>query len=268
MNYYPHHIGDFNNSTRHLTRIERSIYRDMIELYYDTEQPLLRDVKALCRRLLARTEEEVTAVEQVLNEFFTETEQGWFHDRCDEEIQKYHANISNKSAAGKASAEARAAARAASNKGFASNSTDVEQPLNTRATNQEPRTNNQEPDIKKPSAPKAAQEMYPQEFEQVWSEYPKRPGASKKDSFKAWNARLKAGVPASDILQGVRNYASYVKTKGTEPDFIKQPATFFGPDEHYKADWTVHPAAQKQGFKGQPAADNFAALNYGQAGKL
>lgn len=108
---------------------------------------------------------------------------------------------------------------------------------------------------------------YPQEFEEVWAEYPKRPGASKKDSFKAWTARLKAGVPASDILQGVRNYAAYVKTKKTEPDYIKQPATFFGPDEHYKADWTVHPATQKQGAKA-PAADNFAAYNYGTAGKL
>jgi len=48
MNYYPHHIGDFNSATRHLTRIERSVYRDLIELYYDTEAPLSRDVDKLC----------------------------------------------------------------------------------------------------------------------------------------------------------------------------------------------------------------------------
>ena len=29
MNFYQHHIGDFNNATRHLTRLERSIYRDL-----------------------------------------------------------------------------------------------------------------------------------------------------------------------------------------------------------------------------------------------
>ena len=158
MNYYPHHIGDFNNATRHLTRIERSIYRDMIELYYDTEKPLLRDVKALCRKLVARTDEEVTAVEQVLNEYFTETEQGWFHDRCDSEIHAYQQNINKKSAAGKASAEARAAAKAASspeqsqvNQGT---STGVEQVLNERATNQEPITNNYKP--LKPKAGRAS----------------------------------------------------------------------------------------------------------------
>ena len=30
MNYYPHHIGDFDYATRHLTRVERSIYRVLI----------------------------------------------------------------------------------------------------------------------------------------------------------------------------------------------------------------------------------------------
>ncbi|RQW14692.1 DUF1376 domain-containing protein [Rhodobacteraceae bacterium CH30] len=99
MNYYPHHIGDFNSATRHLTRIERSVYRDLIDLYYDTEAELTLDFNALCRLIIARSDEERTAVEQVLNEFFTKTEQGWFHDRCDDEIQKYRANISAKSAA-------------------------------------------------------------------------------------------------------------------------------------------------------------------------
>lgn len=146
MNYYPHHIGDFNNATRHLTRIERSIYRDMLELYYDTEQPLTTDVKALCRKLIARTDEEVTAVQQLLNEFFTETEHGWTNDRCDMEICRYHEHISNKSSAGKASAEARAAAKAAALASRAGeDSTGVEQVLYSRSTNQEPGTSNQEP---------------------------------------------------------------------------------------------------------------------------
>lgn len=52
MNFYPHHIGDFNNATRHLTRVERSVYRDLIELYYDTECPLNNDLEKLFRRAL------------------------------------------------------------------------------------------------------------------------------------------------------------------------------------------------------------------------
>lgn len=149
MNYYPHHIGDFNSATRHLTRLERSVYRDLIDLYYDTEEPLTLDLNALCRLIIARSDEERTAVQQVLNEFFTETERGWSHARCEIEIAKYHGNKEAKSAAGKASAAKRAQK---SQQPLSSRSTRVptavEQVLPVRSTNQEPEpiTKNQEPE--------------------------------------------------------------------------------------------------------------------------
>lgn len=107
MRHYPHHIADFDRATRHLTRIERSVYRDLLDLYYDTEQQLNLDMQHVCRRIIARTNEESTAVEQVLNEFFTKTPTGWYHDRCEAEIEAYRANTSQKALAGKASAEAK-----------------------------------------------------------------------------------------------------------------------------------------------------------------
>ena len=94
MNYYSHHIGDFDRATRHLTRIERSVYRDLLDTYYDTEQPLTLDRAALCRKILARSNEEATAVEQTLNEFFIETPTGWYHQRCEEELVAYRASNS------------------------------------------------------------------------------------------------------------------------------------------------------------------------------
>lgn len=142
MNYYPHHIGDFNSATRHLTRIERSVYRDLIELYYDTEAPLSGDVDKLCRLLIARSDEEQAAVFQVLNEFFTDTEHGWRHARCDAEIARYHGNKEAKSAAGKASAAKRARQAQRRDKeegpGVGVQDPSVQQPLNTAPTNQEP----------------------------------------------------------------------------------------------------------------------------------
>lgn len=93
------------------------------------------------------------------------------------------------------------------------------------------------------SKPAARGDDYSPEFEEAWAGYPSRPGASKKESFKAWNARLKAGVAVEDLIAGVKRYARYVSEMKTEPQFIKQPATFFGPDEHYKADWTAMPRA-------------------------
>jgi hypothetical protein len=49
---------------------------------------------------------------------------------------------------------------------------------------------------------------------------------------------LKAGVRVDVLLSGVERYATYCAVSKTEPGFIKQPATFFGPGEHYLADWT------------------------------
>jgi uncharacterized protein YdaU (DUF1376 family) len=142
MNYYPHHIGDFDRATRHLTRIERSVYRDLIEVYYDTERPLTLDQKALCRLIIARSNEESTAVAQVLNEFFTETPTGWYHARCEDEIAHFRANKGQKAEAGRKSAAARALRKQQALNGIP---TAVEQPYNGAPTNQEPVTNNQEP---------------------------------------------------------------------------------------------------------------------------
>jgi uncharacterized protein YdaU (DUF1376 family) len=136
MHFYQKNIGDFNNATRHLTRVERSLFSDAIELYYDTEKPLTNDINRLERLLLAHSEEEKVALKSVLDEFFTITDDGYFNKRCHEEIVKYHTYMESKSKAGKASAEQRAKQK----------STGVEQVLNTASTkqNQEPLTNNKE----------------------------------------------------------------------------------------------------------------------------
>lgn len=89
-----------------------------------------------------------------------------------------------------------------------------------------------------PEYQKAPAAGYTPEFEEAWAAYPDRPGASKKESFKAWNARIKAGASSADMIQGVVSYAAYVKGKKIEPEFIKQPSTFFGPAEHFKSDWS------------------------------
>ena len=142
MNFYPHHISDFNNATRHLTRVERSVYRDAIELYYDTESVLTENIERLAKRLLCVTDEEKTALKDVLEEFFELHDGGYFHERCDIEISKYRANIGAKAKAGIASAKARkkkAAERKQKSTRVKSSSTPVH--------NQEPITNNHIKDI-------------------------------------------------------------------------------------------------------------------------
>jgi uncharacterized protein YdaU (DUF1376 family) len=126
MHYYQHHIGDFIKDTSYLTNEEVGIYMKLLWLYYDTEKPLPKDLFVLSMKANARDSEVI--VTGILNMFFIETDDGWHHTRCDQEIAHYHSLIENASKAGKASALKRA---------INSRST-VVQPTN----NQEPITNN------------------------------------------------------------------------------------------------------------------------------
>ena len=91
MNYIELHLGDYDKATAHLSACEDGIYGRLLRRYYDTEAPLIADVKALQRFVRARSREEQQAVETVLGEFFEPTAEGWRHKRCDEEIAKYRA---------------------------------------------------------------------------------------------------------------------------------------------------------------------------------
>lgn len=74
-------------------------------------------------------------------------------------------------------------------------------------------------------------------FEEAWIEYPKRPGNSKANALKAWNARIKEGHKPDIMAAGVRRYAAYCAAEKTEPKFIKQAETFFGPGLHFQDEW-------------------------------
>lgn len=183
MHYYQHHIGDFRAGCHNFeTRMERWIYRDMIEAYYDRELPFPDDIGQICAMLGLRRETEREIVAGILVLKFQQTDRGWEHERCEKEITKYHASLAQASAAGTASAlakkaakEAKAAEKAAAAAKPATtvqqeinvNSTTVERPLNDRstelsepptelndqATNQELITKNHKPEKVKPTAP-------------------------------------------------------------------------------------------------------------------
>ncbi|QLK16513.1 helix-turn-helix domain-containing protein [Raoultella ornithinolytica] len=90
------------------------------------------------------------------------------------------------------------------------------------------------------SAPtRSAKQDYSPEFEKAWQAYPKRAGGnSKAAAFKAWNARLKDGVKPEDMLAGVKRYAAYARATGSVgTQYVKQAASFFGPDRHFEESW-------------------------------
>ncbi|HHL1286934.1 TPA: helix-turn-helix domain-containing protein [Klebsiella pneumoniae] len=90
------------------------------------------------------------------------------------------------------------------------------------------------------SAPvRSAKQDYSPEFETAWQAYPKRAGGnSKSGAFKAWKARLKDGVNPEDMLAGVKRYAAYARATGSVgTQYVKQAASFFGPDRHFEESW-------------------------------
>jgi uncharacterized protein YdaU (DUF1376 family) len=86
MQYYNHHIGDFKRDTSFLCHKKRSIYLELIWLYYDTEQPLPLDISLLARKCVCDEIE----VSDILSLFFVEEDDGYHHKRIDEELQKVY----------------------------------------------------------------------------------------------------------------------------------------------------------------------------------
>lgn len=87
MHYFQFNIGSYRAATAHLSNDEDLAYRRLLDMYYDSENKIPLDTDWVARRL--RLEPHV--VRDVLNDMFVKHEDGWFHAKCDELIQQYHA---------------------------------------------------------------------------------------------------------------------------------------------------------------------------------
>jgi len=213
MHYYQFNIGDYASHTRHLTNLEDLAYRRLLDAYYLQEHPLNSGITTVARQINMREYE--TEVKAVLEEFFTLTDDGWFHQRIDNEIKHFQAKRQQASNAGKASAERRNSIR----------STDV-QPTN----NQEPITNNQQPIIKKSSA----SSLKPDDVsESVWSDFLALRKANKSPLTETALKGIKreavnAGMTLEKVLQlccarGWRGFkAEWVTEEVKKDDLYKQ----------------------------------------------
>lgn len=118
-----------------------------------------------------------------------------------------------------------------------------------------------------PAPTRSAKQDYSPEFETAWQAYPKRAGGNPKPSaFKAWKARLREGVTPETLLEGVKRYAAYVRVTGsTGTQFVKQAATFFGPDRHFEESWQT-PSAPGGGRRNALPVSGFSEQDYGESG--
>lgn len=103
MIWYKFHVGDYITHTLHLTDAEDLAYRRLLDLYYMSEKPIPNDLEMICRKV--RLDADV--VEPVLKEFFEQSVQGWFNQRCEEEITKYARQVEKNRKSGLESGKAR-----------------------------------------------------------------------------------------------------------------------------------------------------------------
>jgi uncharacterized protein YdaU (DUF1376 family) len=87
MHYYQFSIGDYRAATMHLSNEEDLAYRRLLDMYYDTENKIPLDTQWVAKRLRLATD----VVDEVLKDMFVKHEDGWYHARCDDVIQQYHA---------------------------------------------------------------------------------------------------------------------------------------------------------------------------------
>lgn len=199
MHYYSHNINDFNNATIHLSVEEECMYHRALAWYYSNETPLPNDKAKIYRYLRATTKKLQTAVDNILDDFFTQESDGFHQSRCDAEIQEYKDKQAKAIEAGKASAEARRKSSMKQSDVEQSNNdilTDVQQvdehKSNDRSTtvqptnNHKPITNNHKPVTNTNKAKAAGVDSVTamEWFDEFYALYPVK--KSKGDALKAW----------------------------------------------------------------------------------
>ena len=113
-----------------------------------------------------------------------------------------------------------------------------------------------------PAPRKAAAGSGDPDFCAALAAYPKRAGGdSRAAAYKAWCSRRAVGIAAADMLEGAKRYAMFIRATGKEgTEYVKQGATFFGPNDWWALDWEIPPPSSALNGNGKPtAADTMAA---------
>jgi uncharacterized protein YdaU (DUF1376 family) len=87
MHYFYLQIKEWIANTAHLTAEEEATYFRLILHYYDSEQKIPLEPSLIFRKLRIGNKDIGLTI---LDEFFTKNDDGWTHDRCDQEIARYH----------------------------------------------------------------------------------------------------------------------------------------------------------------------------------
>jgi len=112
-----------------------------------------------------------------------------------------------------------------------------------------------------------------EDFELFWNEFKAMKRAvGKVAAKKAWHTTTFVGRPGDGghrpiefavLIKAAKHYREFCISDGTDPKFIKQPATFLGPDRHWE-DWdkprkpSSNGKSQKDRFGTEPPVSDYA----------
>jgi uncharacterized protein YdaU (DUF1376 family) len=86
VNFYKHHLGDYDGATMHLSWDEDLAYTRLLRVYYRDEKPIPIEPRQAYRLTRAQSKNQRQAIDDVLEEFFEKRSDGWHNKRADEEI--------------------------------------------------------------------------------------------------------------------------------------------------------------------------------------
>lgn len=222
MHYYTFNVGDYRKDTGHLSTLEHGIYRQLLDWYYLDEKPIPQETQVVLRRLRLGSDSDISALQNVLLDFFVLQADGYHQTRCDADIAAYHSKAEVNKINGKLGGRPKK-----------TQVVSVGLPDETQNNpNQEPITINQEP--KKKATVVATPEGVSQS---VW------------DEFIAHRKAKKAKVTEL-VIEGIAKEA--VKAGWSLEDALKE--TIVRNWQSFKADWVAvksSPADKRQNHMAQ-----------------
>ncbi|EFA7201923.1 DUF1376 domain-containing protein [Escherichia coli] len=165
--YMQLYIADYLADTMHLSAEEHGAYLLLMFNYWQTGKPIPKNRLAKIARL---TNERWADVEPSLQEFFCDNGEEWVHLRIEEDLASVREKLTKKSAAGKASVQARRSRKEADvqtkqERNLTGVQTDVEvvfeHDVNTKATNKDTKDLKTDPPLNPPRGNRGVKKFDP-----------------------------------------------------------------------------------------------------------
>ena len=209
MHYYQFNIKDYSFATIRMSLMEDLAFRRMLDLFYESEKPLPCELKRIAKLIGMNDFQE--EVRDVLNDFWTETEDGWVNSRAQDEIALYQAKADT--------------ARANGKKGGRPKNPEITQLVNLAnpeitglKANHKPLTNNHKQD-------KEILSLINDGFAHWWNLYPSSRRKNKKGCLSKFKVKCKK-LNDDEIISLINKISNDIDKRVKEIDDIKfLPAT-------------------------------------------